>query len=67
MSKVYSEALVNELLHTIESLALRDESNTRQINKVDELLIGTKYNWKGGAAGGSRVQALKQMLEDATK
>ena len=63
MSKTYSIELVEALVDKIETLALQNKSLQRQIDIVDAVVVGTKYNWKGTGKG--RIDMLKEMLAKA--
>lgn len=60
---VYSRSLVLQLVNQIESLALNNESLQDQLDKVDEVFIGTQFNWKGTGKG--RIEVLEELIKEA--
>ena len=62
--KTYSRPLVLQLIGQIEALALHNESLQNQLDKVDEVFVGTRFNWKGLGEFG-RIATLEQIVKEA--
>lgn len=60
---VYSTPLVLHLIGQIESLTWHNESLQSQLDRVDEVFVGTRFNWKG--TGNGRITTLKQLIKEA--
>ena len=59
----YSKVLVLQLVSHIESLALHNESLQNQLDKVDAVFVGTRFNWQGTVSG--RIATLEKLIKEA--
>ena len=62
--QTYSQPLVLQLMGQIESLALHNESLQNQLDKVDAVFVGTRWNWQGQGRFG-RIATLEQLVKEA--
>ncbi len=65
MKSVYSEPLVLQLIGQIESLVWHNESLQSQLDKVDKVFVGTRFNWKGTVSG--RIETLEKLIKEANR
>ncbi|KKM89736.1 hypothetical protein LCGC14_1245680 [marine sediment metagenome] len=61
--KTYSQLLVLQLVGQVEALALCNESLQNQLDKVDAVFVGTRFNWQGTGRG--RIETLEQLIKEA--
>ena len=63
MKAIYSKPLVLQLISQIESLVWHNESLQNQLDKVDAVFVGTRFNWQGTVSG--RIATLEKLIKEA--